>query len=428
MRFTTLADWLHWQEQLHPNAIDLGLDRVKQVLGRMHLTEPTFQALIIGGTNGKGSCAAFLEAMLRAQGYKVGAYTSPHLLRYNERISLQGSEVSDSELLEAFACVDEARRDVSLTYFEFGTLAAFELFRRHAVQVAVLEVGMGGRLDAVNVIEPLGALVASIGLDHQEWLGHDRDSIGYEKAGIFRAQRPAICGDRAPPVRFIDTAKRIGADLQVLGRDFDWHDTSLHEWEWRGENRYLQNLPLPTLPGRMQMDNAASCIALLQAVMTRLPVEASAIKAGLQSAHIPARFEQTAGDVSWVLDVAHNPAAAAVLASNLKAYPVAGKTLAIVGMLRDKAAEEVVLALAGQIHHWFVAGLEGARGQSAQELARRIHAAIPGADTTTCPTVADACQAAHAAAHRGDRILVFGSFQTVSAVLRLRQESGTNNI
>jgi len=425
MRFTTLGDWLRWQEQLHPNPIDLGLERVRQVLQRMHLADTPFQVLTIGGTNGKGSCVAFLDAMLRAQCYRVGTYTSPHLLRYNERICTQGIEASDAELCDAFASVDKARRDVSLTYFEFGTLAAFEIFRRHRVEVAVLEVGMGGRLDAVNAIDPLGALVASIGLDHQEWLGKDRDSIGFEKAGIFRRQRPAICGDRVPPARFLETTKDIGAVLQVLGQEFDWQ-ASGHDWQWQGRQGRMQNLPRPSLPGFIQMDNAASCIALLKAVAARLPVSESAIRKGLEAARIHARFEQWPGYVTWVLDVAHNPAAAGVLARNLAANPVTGKTLAVVGMLRDKAVEEVVRALTTQVYSWFVGGLDGARGQSALELVRRIQSAIPGAMTAEHPSVTEACHAAQSAAQKGDRILVFGSFQTVSAILRLRQESGTN--
>jgi dihydrofolate synthase/folylpolyglutamate synthase len=426
MRFTTLADWLRWQEQLHPNPIDLGLERVRQVLQGMDLGPVPFQVLTVGGTNGKGSCVALLDAMLRAQGYTVGAYTSPHLLRYNERICIQGVEATDKELIEAFACVDQARGDVSLTYFEFGTLAAFEIFRRHSVQVAVLEVGMGGRLDAVNVINPLGALVASIGLDHQEWLGQDRDSIGFEKAGIFRNRRPAICGDREPPPRLMASAKQLGADLLMLGKDFD-RQASNRSWDWQGWQQDFQELPLPALPGFIQLDNAASCIALLQSVAAWLPVSEPAIRRGLETARTRARFEQWPGDVSWVLDVAHNQAAAGVLASNLASNPVAGKTLAVVGMLRDKAVEDVVRVLATHVDQWFVGGLEGARGQSAVELARRIRTAVPGAMTVENATVTAASHAAQAHAQRGDRILVFGSFQTVGAILRLRQESGTNN-
>ncbi len=425
MRFTTLAEWLRWQEGMHPNVIDLGLDRVQRVLKSMQLEKPPFQVLTIGGTNGKGSCVAFLDAMLRAHGYVVGAYTSPHLLRYNERIRIQGVEVQDSELVEAFAYVDGLRGDANLTYFEFGTLAAFEIFRRRKIEVAVLEVGMGGRLDAVNVLDAQGALVSSIALDHQEWLGYDRESIGFEKAGIFRAQHPAICGDRDPPARLLETAHRLGADLQVLGRDYHWRKSG-KGWIWQGRRSRLQDLPQPAITGDIQMDNAASCIALLQAVADRLPVDEKAIRVGLTTAGLRGRFEQWPGSVSWALDVAHNPAAAAVLAENLDANPVSGQTLAVIGMLRDKPVEKVVSALTGRIKHWYLGGLEGTRGQTAQELAQRMQRVIPTDALTECGSVADACRMARQAASPGDRILVFGSFLTLSAVLRLRQESGTN--
>lgn len=427
MRFSTLEAWLHWQEQLHPNPIDLGLDRVRRVLKSMQLEQPTFRVLTVGGTNGKGSCAAFLDAILRAQGFKVGAYTSPHLLHYNERICINGVEATDIELCAAFENVDAARGDVSLTYFEFGTLAALDIFRSHKIDVAVLEVGMGGRLDAVNAVDPDGALVASIGLDHQEWLGDDRDSIGYEKAGIYRGQRPAICGDRDPPPRLLATARQLGAELEVLGRDFDWQ-MSGDTWCWHSQAREIKQLPPPALPGRIQFDNASSVLALLQSLRSVLPVGEAGLREGLQTARISARFQRLPGEVECILDVAHNPDAARVLATNLAMHRMTGKTVAVVGMFRDKAVEEVVRALASRFDRWFVAGLGGLRGQSAADLARRIQVAAPDAKLTECPTVADAFQAARSASVAGDRIVVFGSFRTVSAILRLRQESGTNCI
>ena len=425
MRFKTLPEWLAWQEQLHPNAIDLGLDRVRRVLKSMALEPPPFRVLTVGGTNGKGSCVAFLDAMLRAAGYHVGAYTSPHLLRYNERVCINGMQASDAELCTAFESVDAVRGDVSLTYFEFGTLAALQIFRRHKIDVAVLEVGMGGRLDAVNVLDAEGALVASVDIDHQEWLGHDRDSIGYEKAGIFRAQRPAICGDRAPPPRLLETARRLGTELQVLGRDFDWR-ASKHHWRWWGKYGPLEQLPPPALPGQTQYDNAASVIALLEAVQPAIAVSGDALREGLQRARLAARFERMPGDVDVVFDVAHNPAAAAVLARNLAAVPVRGRTWAVLGMFRDKAAEEVAQRVALQVDGWFMGGLGGPRGQTAAELAKRIHTALPTVMSAEYPTVADAYHAACAVAETGDRIVVFGSFQTVGSILRLARESGTN--
>ncbi|MGH8363428.1 MAG: bifunctional tetrahydrofolate synthase/dihydrofolate synthase [Gammaproteobacteria bacterium] len=425
MRFSTLKDWLAWQEQLHPNPIDLGLERVQRVLQAMQLERPAFKMLTVGGTNGKGSCVAFLDAMLRAQGYQAGAYTSPHLLRYNERICVDGVEAADGELCEAFERIDAARGDVSLTYFEFGTLAALDIFRNHSIEVAVLEVGMGGRLDAVNAVNPLGALVVSVGLDHQEWLGPDRDSIGYEKAGIYRRGRPAICGDRDPPQRLLQTVQQIGVELQVLGRDFDWRGAD-SGWSWQQGAAHIGNLPSPGMPGQIQYDNAASAIALLQAVRADLAVSEAAIRKGLQQARIRARFERVPGEVELIFDVAHNQDAARVLASNLDATRGIGRTFAVVGMYRDKAAGAVAQALGARIDSWHLGGLGGPRGQTAAELAARLRSALPRVRLHAHASVIDAWQAARADAGRGDRIVIFGSFQTVSAILRILRESVTN--
>ncbi|HET7396599.1 MAG TPA: bifunctional tetrahydrofolate synthase/dihydrofolate synthase [Gammaproteobacteria bacterium] len=422
--FANLPDWLRWQEQLHPNAIDMGLERVHRVLERMQPAKPAFHVLTVGGTNGKGSCVTFLEAMLRAQGYKVGAYTSPHLLRYNERVRVEGVEAGDQEFCDAFAKIDAARGDISLTYFEFGTLAAFEIFNRHQIEIAVLEVGMGGRLDAVNVLEPDAALVVSVGLDHQEWLGNDRDSIGYEKAGIYRSGRPAICGDREPPARLLETARQRGAHLRRLGTDFDWTATA-SGWRWYSGETALDNLPPPSLPGRIQFDNASSAIAVLQALPV-LEVSVDAIRAGLISADLPARFQRVSGPVEMVFDVAHNPDAARVLAANLVANPVSGRTVAVIGMFRDKAVEAVTPILAPQIDEWFVGALEGPRGQTAAGFAARVRSVVPDAVLNEYADVGAACDAADARTSAGDRIVVCGSFQTVSVVLQQRQTKPAN--
>jgi len=417
MRFKTLQEWLAWQEQLHPNPIDLGLTRVKRVLETLELAVPPYRILTVGGTNGKGSSVAFAEAMLRAGGYRVGAHTSPHILRYNERVRVEGTEVSDQELCDSFARIDAARGETSLTYFEFGFLAAIDIFAARGVEAAVLEVGLGGRLDAVNAVDPDAALVASVGMDHQDWLGPDRESIGFEKAGIYRPRRPALCGDRAPPASLLQHAGNTGACLQVLGRDFDWR-TEGGRWSWHGHGSVMRDLPPPSLSGRIQYDNASTVIAALQSLQAVLPLPERAIRDGLAQAEIVARFQRVAGEVECVFDVAHNPDAARVLADNLRASPAAGRTYGVMGMFRDKAAEEVALALAPCFDRWYLGGLEGPRGQSAVELAARVHASVPHAATGGYPTVAAAYAAARAQSRSGDRLVIFGSFQTVAAVLK----------
>lgn len=417
MRFKTLDEWLAWQEQLHPNPIDLGLHRVKRMLETLGLTKPDYRILTIGGTNGKGSSAAFAETMLLAGGYKVGAYTSPHLLRYNERVRVGGVDASDAELCASFERLDAARGDMSLTYFEFGTLAALDIFARRKVDVAVLEVGLGGRLDAVNALDPDAALVASVGLDHQDWLGPDRESIGFEKAGIYRGGRPALCGDREPPASLLRHAADIGADFRMLGRDFDWRPEG-EGWSWYGPEGTLHGLPSPSLPGRIQYDNAASVLAALRSLRDLLPLEENAIHAGLIRAKVPARFQRLAGEVECIFDVAHNPDAARVLAANLEAMPAKGRTLGVFAMFKDKAVEEVALTLAVQLDVWHLGATEGPRGQNAAALAERIRKTVPQARTFEHSSVAEAYRAARREAHPGDRVVIFGSFQTVGAVLK----------
>jgi len=416
MRFKTLAEWLSWQEQLYPDLIDLGLHRVQALLKALALEKPVYPVLTVGGTNGKGSCVSFAESMLRAAGHKVGAYVSPHLLRYNERVRVDGVDVSDSEFCESFQRIDDARGDLRVTYFEFGTLAAIDILTRRGVTAAVLEVGLGGRLDAVNALDADVALVSSIGLDHQDWLGPDRERIGREKAGIFRAGRPAICGDRQTPASLVDHAQAIGARLQLIGKDFE-RSIQGDTWSWRGPGGEIAGLPAPALPGHIQYDNAASVIAALQS-SERLRVPETAIRKGLRQARIPARFQRVAGPVETIFDVGHNPDAARVLAENLQALPVPGQSFAVLGMFKDKAAEEVARALAGRFHRWYLGGLEGPRGQSASVLGERVHSALPDAELAEFPTVTAAYAAAQSAAHPGDRIVVFGSFQTVAAILK----------
>ncbi len=417
-RFTNLDDWLRWQETLHPRAIDLGLERVRTVLRRLQPEPPPYLVITVGGTNGKGSCVAFLDAMLRAAGYRAGAYTSPHLLRYHERIRVNGVEADDDALCEAFARIDAARGDSSLTYFEFGTLAALERFRDAGVEVAVLEVGLGGRLDAVNVVDADAALVVSVGLDHIDWLGADRDSIGYEKAGIFRAGRPAVCADPDPPQRLLDHARQLGARLYRVGRDYTFARDGA-TWRWRSESVRFDDLPVPALIGHHQLRNAAAALMTLVSLRDRLPVLPDAIRAGLTQVRLPGRLQIVSGPVEWILDVAHNPHAATVLADYLRRSRRPGRTWAIVGLLADKDAGGIIQALADVVDDWRAVTLSGPRGRAGAELAALLGSAGV-ANAVVHENTDSACRAILDQARAGDRVVVFGSFHLVAPVLAAR--------
>lgn len=422
MRFQTLAEWLAWQETLHPTAIDLGLERVSAVAGRLGLLAPKHMVITVAGTNGKGSSVALLESILACAGHRVGSYTSPHLLNYNERIRINGQPVADGDLIAAFDRIDTAREDISLSYFEFGTLAAIDLFQHSALDVAVLEVGLGGRLDAVNIQDADCALVTGVGIDHVDWLGPDRESIGREKAGIFRAGRPAICSDPAPPDTVRETAAGLAAVWYGLDEQFGYRVTDAH-WEWWGPSLSLTNLPLPALPGPIQVQNAAGVLMVLQSLGERLPVTLQAIHDGLRQVRLRGRFEVVPGPVECIFDVAHNPHAAAQLAAALAARPCRGRTLAVCGMLADKDAAGVAKALQKQVQTWYLGGLEGARGQSAQELTARM--ALPELHRHLYADVSAAYAAARSAAQAGDRILILGSFHTIAELLPAAYNAGT---
>ncbi|MGD8617452.1 MAG: bifunctional tetrahydrofolate synthase/dihydrofolate synthase [Gammaproteobacteria bacterium] len=412
-RFSSLDEWLRWQEGLHPSSIDLGLERVGRGAARLGCTAPAKTVITVAGTNGKGSCIAMLEGILTRAGYRVGCYTSPHLFRYNERVRLQGEAVADRRLCEAFARVDRARGLDTLTYFEFGTLAALDIMCSAQLDVALLEVGLGGRLDAVNILDPDAALLSSVGLDHLEWLGPDRESVGREKAGIFRAAKPAVCGDPDPPRSVWEQAEASDADLRVLGRDYRL-ELAGPRWHWQGENSSYRDLPLLPLSGAHQLANAASVLMVLEMLADRLPVTRAAIDSGLRHAQLPGRIQTIAGKVEQVLDVSHNAQAAQALAAAMAHVPPAGKTHAVIGMLRDKDVESFVRALGPQIDHWHAVGLKGARASPPQELAARI-AAVVGADRVSCHGGAvQALAAVQRGAAAGDRVLVCGSFYTVA--------------
>jgi dihydrofolate synthase / folylpolyglutamate synthase len=414
-----LSDWLSWAEGLHPRSIDLGLARVKAVADAMRL-KPDFPILTVGGTNGKGSTCALLEAMLHAGGYKVGCYTSPHLLRFNERIRVCGREAADEEIGAAFAEVDAARADTSLTYFEFGTLAAMRLFKEAKVDVAILEVGLGGRLDAVNAFDPHCAVVTSVQLDHQQYLGETREAIGYEKAGIFRSGRPAVCSDPDPPASLVDYARAIGTELLLAGNHFRAVGAG-EGWRFEGANLLLENLPRPCLHGRHQLANAAAAIAALASLRHSLPVSDAALREGLTRAQLPGRFQVLPGRPRIILDVAHNPAAAGVLAENLDEAVNGGRIIAVFAMLADKDAGGVLDVLATRVQRWIVAELRTQRAMPNSAMARLF--AARGLPADFVPTIAEAWSVACKEASEVDTILVFGSFHTVGEVMRRLQET-----
>lgn len=421
-RYTTLADWLRWQEGLHPSKIDLGLERVRRVWRRLSPEAPPFAVVTVGGTNGKGSCVAMLEYILAAAGYRVGAYTSPHLLDYNERVRVAGEAVSDERLCEAFARIDAARGDTSLTYFEFGTLAALDIFRVAHLDVAVLEVGMGGRLDAVNVIDADAALVTTVDIDHAAWLGPDREAIGFEKAGIFRAGRPAVYGDEAPPRSVVEHARAIGAELYLYGRDYH-AEADAAGWAWRGGARRRHALPVPRLRGAYQRKNAAAVLMVLEGLAAKLPVSQQAVRQGLATVELPGRFQILDGLGLRICDVAHNPQAARALAATLRTLPVSGRTHAVCAMLADKDQAAVVQAMAEAVDVWHVAGLAGERGSDAAALAAAVRGSVGERPVFTYDEVAQALAGAAAAAAAGERIVVFGSFYTVAAALQPAQRA-----
>ncbi len=416
MRFTTLDAWLSWQESLHPTEIELGLERIATVLRRLQSQPPPFAVITVAGTNGKGSSVAMLEAILRAAGYRVGTYTSPHLLRYNERVRLDGQSVNDQLLIESFGRIDTARADISLTYFEFGTLAALDIFYRHAPDIVVLEVGLGGRLDAVNIIDPSIALITSISVDHAEWLGNDRESIAIEKAGIMRAGRPVVFSGRDMPASLGRCAEELQAKLAVLDRDY-YYQKHTTDWQWWSGTEPAMSLPYPALRGDHQFDNAAGVLMVLHLLADQLPVSLLAIQQGLQQVTLPGRFQIIPAAVTRILDVAHNPDGMARLAELLAATPVAGRTLVVLGMMADKDSHAAIRHLQAEVDGWFTANLPTPRSANAEALAELIRQQTGIESVMACPDVAAACEAAIGEAREGDRILVCGSFYTVAAAL-----------
>ena len=436
MTTRTLSDWLAYIEAQHPKTIAMGLERVRAVADAMALPKPACRVITVGGTNGKGSTVAFIEAIARAAGWRVGAYTSPHLLRYNERVRIDGADADDAALVAAFEAVEAARAampgdGVPLTYFEYGTLAALWLFAQRDLDLAVLEVGLGGRLDAVNLVDPDVAVITTVDLDHQDWLGDTIEAIGAEKAGIARAWTPLVLGDDDPPSSVLGRAYAIGASSVRMGCDFFFEPVDGEDgeadgdarWRWRTLGREL-DLPLPALAAPVQLRNAAVAIAALHALPDDLP-DAAFID-GVRAARVPARLQRFVRDgVEVLVDVGHNPQAARALAEALAAAPAAGPTFAVFAALADKDIVGVVDALASQVDRWWLAGLAdaGPRGRAVDAFADAL-AGTPAAAGTRCATVADALAAASAAATPGTRVLVFGSFHTAAAALGAEAAGG----
>jgi len=407
----SLASWLDYIEQIHPKTIEMGLDRLEPVRRRMGLY-PGFPIVTVAGTNGKGSTCAILEAILRQSGYRVGCYTSPHLMRFNERIRIAGVEAEDEAIAMAFSRVEQAREDASLTYFEFSTLAAVRLFADEKVDVAILEAGLGGRLDAVNLFDADCAVITGIDFDHMDYLGNTRDEIGFEKAGIFREGKPAVCADFDVPHSVLNHARGVGAKLLRIGADFGFSRNE-DSWDYRGPGTTRRHLPVPALRGAFQLSNASAALAALDAL--NLDVAENAIAEGLSNLKLPGRFQILTGKPVTVLDVAHNPQAAGTLAANLRDMPCNGKTIAIFGMLADKDIEGVVSAMQAGIDEWLIAGLNAPRGADIERLRRAFPA---GCVVKAFPSVGEARDHACATAAENDRIVVFGSFYTVADFMR----------
>ncbi len=419
----TLDDWLAHLEALHPRGqagIELGLERVRQVAQALGQRQDC-PVITVGGTNGKGSTCAMLERILLAAGYRVGVYTSPHLLRYNERVRLDGRPAADAAFCTAFARVETARGDVPLTYFEFGTLAAWEMFTAPALpglDAIILEVGLGGRLDATNIYDPDCAVVTTVALDHMDYLGSTRAAIGVEKAGICRSGRPLICGDAAPPDSMVEVCRRTGADFRQLGRDFGFLRQE-GQWQyWGRDGRTLGGLAFPALRGAGQLHNAACAIAALDTLRERLPVTAQDIRRGLAEVEVAGRCQVLPGRPQIILDVAHNPQAAQELAHSIGDMGYARRSWAVFGMMADKDIAGVVEALQPRVDDWLVSDLPGPRAAQGACLVEIIAKVSPGATARCFDSPAAAMHYAQENAGVDDRILVFGSFLTVAGVMR----------
>lgn len=416
MHFDSLQGWLDWQESLHPKAIDLGLERAARVFCALNPEYVKPVTITVAGTNGKGSCIAYLEEIYRAQGYRVGSYTSPHLLKYNERIKIDGKAVDDAVICRAFERIESVRDAISLSYFEFGTLAAIDIFHQSELDVQLLEVGLGGRLDAVNIIDPDVSIVTSICIDHCDWLGETREAIGREKAGIFRPGVPAVIGDPHPPESLLQSAAVKQAPAYCIGRDFHYVKQT-DRWDWVCGQRQLRNLPLPALQGEHQFRNASSVILALDAIAQKLPVCEQSIRQGLSNVHLTGRYQLIPGEIPVLLDVGHNPQAARALADYLQRNFPGRRLIAVFTMMKDKDIKGVLGIMKPLVDRWYVAPLRNPRTATEQMLRDAFHAGGIDRVAFGFDGFSETYSAAKKNARKDDLILVFGSFFLVAEFL-----------
>jgi dihydrofolate synthase/folylpolyglutamate synthase len=421
MRFQTLPQWLKWQESLHFTEVDPGLARVGLVWQRLGgISKLPFTVITIAGTNGKGSSVAMLESILRAAGYRTGTYTSPHLLQYNERICIEGKACDDKTICEAFDRIDKVRDDTSLTYFEFATLAAVDIFSRNNIDIAILEVGMGGRLDAVNLFDTDIVLITPISLDHTAWLGTNREAIGVEKAGVIRPGKPVVCSEKMPPQSVIRYSTSFQSPLYLAGSEFNIA-IDKDQWHWSNSYTQLSKLPFPALMGAYQLQNAAAVLQVISLLKDQgYVISDESIRRGLATVQLAGRFQQIHGDITTILDVTHNQQGAESLAKLLVEIPCHGQTFAVLSMLKDKDVAAVASILKPVIDVWYVAGLDGSRGMKSETLAAQLSNIIDQDKIRAFSTVIEAYDQAKSGAKKGDRVLVFGSFHTVEVVLNAR--------
>ncbi|MGB5745162.1 MAG: bifunctional tetrahydrofolate synthase/dihydrofolate synthase [Sedimenticolaceae bacterium] len=428
MRFSSLEAWLAWQATASPREVELGLERIGLVWQRLGRPAPDAPVITVAGTNGKGSSVAFAEAILQAAGYRTGCYTSPHLLHYNERIRVDQTDVEDDPICIAFERIDQARGDIPLTYFEFGTLAALLIFADVRLDAVILEVGLGGRLDAVNLIDSHVALITSIGLDHQDWLGTDLEAIGAEKAAIMRPNRPAVFSGRQIPASIRDHARATGTPLAIAGEDYRIVRRP-EAWDLIGEATERHALPLPSMRGAMQLDNAAGALFALDCLSATLPIDQRAVRTGLLAARVPGRFDVRPGTPTWVLDVAHNPQAAAVLDDMLGDLFTPGRRIAVLGMLADKDAAGVAAALAGRFDSWYLVDLSAyPRGRKADQLAEAVRPALDRVPVIMGTRIEDTLAQITAESNPDDLVVVFGSFLTVAGAMAWLEQAAAKAV